>query len=305
MITMIERFQGDDGKPRLIEVLRRQKILHDNEALAEELAERAELVSLKANEVLIEQGGTDNDIYFILAGTLSVSVNGREIAVREPGQHVGEMALIDTMEARCATVSAAENVVVAKASEATFSSLADKFPRLWRLLANELCARLRQRNQLVTTPNPTPVLFIGSSVEGLAVANQIQMALYHEKIIVKVWTDQIFGASNFAIEDLQEQVKSADFAVLVVTPDDHVVSRKHEHDAPRDNVIFELGLFMGALTRQRTFLLTPHGTDLKIPSDLLGLTPLSYKAEPKEHLASGVGPASTALETIIKNLGPK
>ncbi len=305
MLTMIERFQGSDGKPRLIEALRRQKILHDNETLAKELAEQIELVPLKPNDVLIKQGDTDNDIYFILSGRLSILVNGREIAIREAGQHVGEMALIDPMEARSATVLATENAVVAKASEGAFSSLANEFPRLWRLLATELGVRLRQRNQLVTTPNPTPVLFIGSSAEGLAVANQIQMGLYHEKIIVKVWTDQIFGASNFAIEDLQEQVKSADFAVMVVTADDHIVSREHEQDAPRDNVIFELGLFMGALTRQRTFLLTPHGVDVKIPSDLLGLTPLSYKPESKEHLASGVGPACTALGTAIKNLGPK
>ena len=38
-----------------------------------------------------------------------------------------------------------------------------------------------------------------------------------------------------------------DFAILVLTADDLVASRDVLSTAPRDNVLFELGLFMGGL----------------------------------------------------------
>ena len=47
----------------------------------------------------------------------------------------------------------------------------------------------------------------------------------------------------------------ADFAAFIISPDDTVISRDAENLAPRDNVIFELGLFMGVLNRQRVFLI--------------------------------------------------
>lgn len=51
-------------------------------------------------------------------------------------------------------------------------------------------------------------------------------------------------------------------------------------------MVFELGLFMGALSRDRTFVVVPHGVDLKIPTDLLGMTTLRYKRTPS--LTQGV-----------------
>jgi predicted nucleotide-binding protein len=91
-----------------------------------------------------------------------------------------------------------------------------------------------------------------------------------------LWSDGVFGASSFAIESLETQIGIADFAVLVVGPDDQVTSRGVASDAPRDNVVFEVGLFMGALSRSRTFLLAPMGRKVKIPTDLLGLTTLQF-----------------------------
>ena len=70
-----------------------------------ELAEQAEILQFESGDELIVQGGADNDIYFILAGRLSIVVNGREVAIREPGQHVGEMALIDPSATRSASLS--------------------------------------------------------------------------------------------------------------------------------------------------------------------------------------------------------
>jgi len=123
----------------------------------------------------------------------------------------------------------------------------------------------------------------------------------HDDFVVRPWTtDQLFGASHFAIEDLEREVKGADFALVVIGPDDKVTSRKETSDAPRDNVIFELGLFMGQLWRERTFMLQPRGIDLKIPSDLLELRPLEYAMPTRpEDLASVIGPACDELRAII------
>ena len=44
--------------------------------------------------------------------------------------------------------------------------------------------------------------------------------------------------------------------------------------SPRDNVVFEAGLFGGALGIRRTFIL--HADGAKLPSDLLGLTAIRY-----------------------------
>ncbi|MGC4089434.1 MAG: nucleotide-binding protein [Polyangiaceae bacterium] len=123
-------------------------------------------------------------------------------------------------------------------------------------------------------------------------------------ITVTIWSEGVFGASRSTIEALEVQLRLSDFAVLVAAKDDTVRSRGEEKDAPRDNVIFELGLFMGALSRTRTFLLVPRGTDLKIPSDLLGQTPLLF--DPSEpDLAKALLAATGELADIIERNGAK
>ena len=275
---MINRFRGETSRHRLIWELRKQPILHDSETLSNELVDQAELLQVEAEEELIAQDDADNDIYFILSGRLSIIVNGREVAIRNSGQHVGEMVLIDPSARRSASVVAIEQTVVLKISETSFRLLAEKYPRIWQLIAVELADRLRQRNRLVSSTNPRPVVFIGSSKESLPIAEAIKSNLDGEEIKVRLWTDGVFGASQFALTELERQVQESDFAVLVMGPDDEVLSRNEKSDAPRDNVIFELGLFMGALSHERTFMVIPRDSDIKIPTDLLGLIPLKYES---------------------------
>ena len=304
-MEMISRFRGNENRDRLISAIRQQTIIHDNENLSVELAKQAEILQFEPKGELIIQGGADSDIYFILAGRLSIVVNGREVAIRKSGEHVGEMALIDPSATRSASVVAIEQTVVAKISEASFRPLADKYPRVWELIATELAKRLQQRNRLVASTNPRPVLFIGSSKESLSIAKTIQSNLDHDDFIVRLWTDGVFGASQFPIIDLEKQVQEADFAVLVLGTDDVVESRNEKFDAPRDNVIFELGLFMGALSHERTFMVVPRGYDIKIPTDLLGLTPLRYKSDGSNNLTALLRPACNQLRNIINKVGVK
>ena len=188
---MINRFCGQEGRYRLISALRKQIIIYDNETLSIELADQAELLQFEPGKELIVQDSVDDDIYFILAGRLAVVVNGREVAIRQFGQHVGEMTLIDPSARRSASVLAIEQTVVAKISEAAFRLLADKYPRVWRLIAVELGERLRQRNQFVASTNPRPVVFVGSSRESLYIAQAIQVDLACPEVIVRLWIDGV------------------------------------------------------------------------------------------------------------------
>lgn len=46
----------------------------------------------------------------------------------------------------------------------------------------------------------------------------------------------------------------------------------------RDNVIFELGLFVGHIGKDRCFILIPDNSDeLRIPTDLIGMTSVEYE----------------------------
>jgi len=304
--SLSDRFIGEHGRPRLIAALRQNRTVYD-ESFAEALADVARVAVIGEGDTLIRQNDISNDLFFILAGRVSININSREVAVRGAGHHVGEMALVDPSARRSATVTALEDTVVAIVTEQDFAKAAGKFPDCWRLIASDLADRLRQRSRFITKPNPRPVVFVGSATESAKVANTIGRLLRVHDFVIRVWTDRgIFGASKFAIEALEEEVTTSDFAVIVMTPDDTTISRGVTHESPRDNAVFELGLFMGALSRERTFLAVPDGADVKIPSDLLGLTQLRY-APPKtdSDLEPSLSTLARDLRDIIVKLGPK
>ncbi|MBI3928887.1 MAG: nucleotide-binding protein [Armatimonadetes bacterium] len=95
---------------------------------------------------------------------------------------------------------------------------------------------------------------------------------------VTVWK-HAFNLSKDTMDDLMEAARTNDFAILVLTPDDVAKVRGEAHTTARDNVIFELGLFIGSLGRERTFFITPRGSDLKLPSDLAGVKPGTYRTD--------------------------
>lgn len=277
-VPMLGRFAGDEGRRRLVEALTGQSLVRGDVRLAELLASCASLRACPKGTQIIRQGAADNDLYLVLAGAVSIEINGRDLARRQPGEHVGEMAILDPGSPRSATVVAVEETVVAAVSEADVRRVADEFPIVWRNLAAVLGSRLRQRTQYVRIRNEVPTVFIGSSRESLPIATAIQAGLPPAQIATRLWSEGVFGASQFPIDDLEREIGAADFGVLVLGPDDKVASRGRDHDAPRDNVVFELGLVMGACGRKRAFLAIPRGTDVKIPTDLLGLTPVWYDA---------------------------
>jgi len=230
-------------------------------------------------------------------------VNNRQIAVRKARDSVGEMALLNPTEPRSATVIARSEVVALKISEPDFHQVAGAHPQIWRIVAQVVSDRLRQRASLLNYPNTTPLLFLGCSVESLAIAQEIQLCLKHDDVEVVVWSDGVFGPSGVPLDDLLKTVNESDFAVFIISPDDEVTSRKQEYNAPRDNTVFELGLFMGKLERSRTFIVKEDKSEVKIPTDLLGITPLTYIMRKGGKLTTALAPVCTELRKVIGALG--
>lgn len=300
---MKRRFEGTDGQRRLIAALQSCHLVEHNEALANRLAEVGQVVPFDAGDVVMTQGADDNDVFFILFGQAEVAVNGRHVAIREARDTVGEMALLSPTEPRSATVTARTEVVALKVSEPNFHQVAQEHTQVWRVVAQVVADRLRQRSALLNIPNTKPLLFLGCSVESLEIAQEIQLGLKHVNVEAVVWTDGVFGPSGVAIDALLNTVNESDFAVFVFSPDDKVVSHDHEYNAPRDNTVFELGLFMGKLERSRTFIVREQSADVKIPTDILGITPLTYIYRGSGNLSAAVAPVCTELRKVINSLG--
>ena len=119
-----------------------------------------------------------------------------------------------------------------------------------------------------------PRIFIGSSSEGLATAQYVKKSLKGDFDCV-IWNDgPVFGLGGSYLDSLLKAGSMFDFGILVATKDDKTKSRDKAFDSPRDNVVFEYGLFMGRLGKFRTLILREEGA--KLPSDLEGIHTSRY-----------------------------
>jgi hypothetical protein len=146
--------------------------------------------------------------------------------------------------------------------------------------------------------------FVASSVENLKWAHAVQAELQHE-IDTTIWTQGVFAPTRWAAESLLGQLDISDFGVFICTPDDIRKSRGHSKQTARDNVIFELGLYMGRLGRERSFILVPRGVHLHLPTDLLGVTPAEFDMARNGQARAAVGPACESVREAAVRLGPR
>src|SRR5829696_1641972 len=99
-------------------------------------------------------------------------------------------------------------------------------------------------------------LFIGSSQANIAVARLVANRLEGDgSAEVTVWNEGVFSLNKGFLEKLLALLSEFDFAVLIWAPDDITESKGESKASPRDNVIFECGLFMGAVGRDRVFII--------------------------------------------------
>ena len=124
-----------------------------------------------------------------------------------------------------------------------------------------------------------PRIFLGSSGKQEKLLNALTRGL-DEIAQVVPWTTS-FNPGTTTLERLVELAHDVDFAAFVFARDDWTTGSPAPADpaaagqaSPRDNVVFEAGLFGGVLGMRRTFIL--HAKDAKLPTDLLGLTCVRY-----------------------------
>lgn len=292
------RFTGSGGLLAISEMIRKLPLVEGGADVAHQLAASATVKSYEPGEVLIVQGAADTGVLFILAGSVSIAPSNRVDTVRCAPAYVGEMATIDPSARRSATVRAKEPTVVARVAEPEFSRIANAHPFVWRHFAIELGDRLRQRAAKVPLRRDNARVFIASSSEGLNLAKALKAALATDPFDVHIWTDGVFTPGLTNIEALEEELERADFAVVLLSSDDRVLSRWVFSRAPRDNLILELGLFVGAIGRRRAIMVRPSGPQLKIPTDLLGVIPIAYAGADMNSVAA-------ELRTIFHSLGSK
>lgn len=148
-----------------------------------------------------------------------------------------------------------------------------------------------------------PALFIASSVEGLSVADSINENLDRD-VHCTIWRHGTFKLGSDGLGDLITKASAVDFAVFVFTPDDITTMRHKELAVARDNVVFELGLFIGALGKDRCYVIKPRDVEMHLPSDLAGVTTADYVADrPDGDLASALNVACTQVKRRIRELG--
>jgi len=124
-----------------------------------------------------------------------------------------------------------------------------------------------------------PRIFLGSSAKQAKLLQALTRGL-EDIAHVEPWTAS-FNPGTTTLERLLELTREVDFAAFVFARDDWTTHSPPASEAtesgqasPRDNVVFEAGLFGGVLGMRRTFIL--HASGAKLPSDLLGLTCIRY-----------------------------
>lgn len=150
-----------------------------------------------------------------------------------------------------------------------------------------------------------PRVFIGSSGEALDVSDAVQAELARD-FEITVWNQDVFRLSHDALDSLLFALDSSDAGVFILKPDDVTESRAQSRFTVRDNVLFELGMFIGRLGRSRTFMLLPNTPEVDLPSDLAGVITAHYDADRFDRQSrAAVGPACTQIRQSVKAIQPR
>lgn len=119
-------------------------------------------------------------------------------------------------------------------------------------------------------------VFIGGSSEGLKYAEKLCSFINkHEGIKCTIW-NKTFDYNVSFLDSLKQSSLLNDFGIFIASRDDIAKIRKEDEIVPRDNVIFEYGMFLGEMKNNRTYLVQEDGC--KLPTDLLGYTTPQFNA---------------------------
>lgn len=147
-------------------------------------------------------------------------------------------------------------------------------------------------------------LFIGSSSEGLKVANQVKDILWTacgSWLEIVLWDEKVFSYNRSFPDSIVRASRRFDYGILVATNDDLTLIRRFLRLTLRDNVVFEMGLFLGSLGLTRAFFLAD--INCKLPSDYNGINIPKFSS--KKVTLENLKEVITYLESTKKTFAPK
>jgi CRP-like cAMP-binding protein len=163
---MREHYLGVSGRRRLVEALADQELVNHNMPIAQELADEVSLEDLQKGKQLYVQGERNNVLYFLLSGSIDLSIQDQPIATLTPGQCIGEFPILAPNLQYTVTAVAREQSVVASMPEAKLLLTASKHPEIWKHMARMLVNRLYRTSEPKPGPAPSGVIRPGDLTIG-------------------------------------------------------------------------------------------------------------------------------------------
>jgi Predicted nucleotide-binding protein containing TIR-like domain len=148
----------------------------------------------------------------------------------------------------------------------------------------------------------TPYIFIGSSSEGKQIAEYLQLALEDYGFETVIWSQGVFGLAQNTLDTLLKVSKTYNYAILILTPDDIVTKRGNTRPVARDNVLFELGLFMGSIGRDRIFIVHSRDDNIDMPTDLAGVTVARFNKPERGNWQAALAPVALRIRDAIAEI---
>jgi hypothetical protein len=145
-----------------------------------------------------------------------------------------------------------------------------------------------------------PRLFVASSKEAERLALAVQQNL-EEYAEVTTWAQDVFRLGQNVIDELIRALRASEFGVFVFSPDDKITIRGRAQETVRDNVILELGMFIGRLGKERSFIIKPRqAAELRLPTDLLGVVTGQYDGSRLDNPRAALGPVCGQIADAIQ-----
>lgn len=146
-----------------------------------------------------------------------------------------------------------------------------------------------------------PKIFIASSGKNIAIAKAFKEQL-KKCAQVSVWDEEFNQSNNESYLDTLIQLKDEfEYAIFIWANDDILLNDEDSIYAPRDNVVFESGLFMGALGASKVFIAYDDTIPIKKPSDFLGINLIRFNGQLlKKNKIAAVKDACSMIQYHIK-----
>ncbi len=292
-------FEGEE----LVEALASTELVFGNEKLARALADCSEVKDFPREEAIYSDGDEGTHLRFVLRGRVRLDKNGHFVDHIKKGGAFGEFPILDPGLFLTVTARADHQhpTCIAKVAREDVERIGTEVPGLWKRMGKMLVQRLDNANATRLPVNEPRRMFVGSAGEDVNIIRALKDCFESDDLELVLWPDAC-APSHVTIESLEKMASSVDFAALVVSQNDLAETRTQERRVPRDNVVFEAGLFMGALGRDRTFLVAPRGSTPDLPSDLFGMTLIEYAV--RDDGSVDLDTAANKIRKAIENRRP-